>query len=95
MLTTIKSKQKKEINKQIYKYILMQFAHKTFSSSLIRKYFIFIYNWENSYKLNKKNKHMCFLTGRSRAVYRTFHLSRLKIKEHAQYGHFLGLKKIS
>ncbi len=95
MLNLIKYKKKKEINKQIYKYILMQFAYKTLYSSLIQKYFIFIYNWENFHKFDKKSKHICFLTGRRSAVYRTFHLSRLKIKEHAQFGHFLGLKKIS
>ena len=51
------------------------------------------------YKITKKKtkiiKNICFLSGRSRAVYRIFHLSRLKIREHAQYGQFIGFKKIS
>ena len=44
---------------------------------------------------NIRIKNICFLSGRSRAVYRVFHLSRLKIREHAQFGQFIGFKKIS
>jgi ribosomal protein S14 len=44
---------------------------------------------------NLKIRNICFLSGRSRAVYRVFHLSRLKIREHAQFGQFIGFKKIS
>jgi len=73
----------------------MQIARKSHYFLSIQRYIIFTYNAKkfNTPSINKK--HICFLTGRSRAIYRTFHLSRLKIREHAQQGHFIGLKKIS
>jgi len=42
-----------------------------------------------------KARTICFLTGRSRSVYRTFHLSRLKLREFAATGCFSGLAKAS
>jgi small subunit ribosomal protein S14 len=42
-----------------------------------------------------KVRSICFLTGRSRSVYRAFRLSRLKIREYAALGYFTGLSKAS
>jgi ribosomal protein S14 len=55
-----------------------------------KRYIILLYRHKNI-----RIKNICFLSGRSRAVYRVFHLSRLKIREHAQFGQFIGFKKIS
>lgn len=42
-----------------------------------------------------KTRTICLLTGRSRSVYRSFRLSRLKIREYAASGYFTGLSKAS
>ena len=42
-----------------------------------------------------KTRTICFLTGRSRSVYRAFHLSRMKVREFAAMGFFSGLSKAS
>jgi ribosomal protein S14 len=38
---------------------------------------------------------ICFLTGRSRSIYRTFKVSRMKLKQYANAGYFSGLTKSS
>jgi len=40
-----------------------------------------------------RTRSICLLTGRSRSVYRFFRLSRIKIREYAKSGYFLGIKK--
>jgi len=40
-----------------------------------------------------KMQTICFLTGRSRSVYRTFKMSRLQIRSYAGFGYFVGLSK--
>jgi small subunit ribosomal protein S14 len=42
-----------------------------------------------------KVKNRCFVTSRSKSVYRRMTLSRIKIKELANNGLILGLKKLS
>lgn len=42
-----------------------------------------------------QNRNICLLTGRSRSVYRLFKLSRLKVREYAHRGYFVGLSKAS
>lgn len=58
---------------------------------------------ENIYKLNKLNRNTskvrvnnrCVLTGRSRAVYKLFRLSRIKFRELANEGLIPGVTKAS
>lgn len=47
---------------------------------------------ENNYT---KVRSICLLTGRSRSVYRSFKMSRLKLREYASQGYFTGLSKAS
>jgi ribosomal protein S14 len=42
-----------------------------------------------------KTRSICILTGRSRSVYRSFRLSRIKLREYANAGYFTGLSKAS
>jgi ribosomal protein S14 len=42
-----------------------------------------------------KVRSICILTGRSRSVYRTFKMSRLKLREYASQGYFNGISKAS
>jgi ribosomal protein S14 len=42
-----------------------------------------------------KIRSICLLTGRSRSVYRTFRISRLKLRTYANAGYFTGLSKAS
>ena len=55
-------------------------------------------NWQSKLLFQAsftKARTICFLTGRSRSVYRAFHLSRLKIRAYAATGYFVGLSKAS
>jgi len=47
---------------------------------------------QNSYT---KVRSICLLTGRSRSVYRSFKMSRLKLREYASQGYFTGISKAS
>ena len=42
-----------------------------------------------------KVRSICILTGRSRSVYRSFKMSRLKLREYASQGYFTGISKAS
>jgi ribosomal protein S14 len=42
-----------------------------------------------------KMRSVCILTGRSRSVYKSFRLSRIKLREYANIGYFTGLSKAS
>jgi ribosomal protein S14 len=42
-----------------------------------------------------KVRSICLLTGRSRSIYRTYRISRLKLKAYANAGYFTGLSKAS
>jgi ribosomal protein S14 len=42
-----------------------------------------------------KTRTICFLTGRTRSVYRAFRLSRLKLRFYANAGYFVGVSKAS
>lgn len=42
-----------------------------------------------------KVRSICILTGRSRSVYRSFKISRIKLREYANAGYFVGLSKAS
>jgi ribosomal protein S14 len=42
-----------------------------------------------------KVRNICILTGRNRSVYRSFRLSRIKLREYANAGYFTGLSKAS
>lgn len=42
-----------------------------------------------------KVRSICLLTGRSRSVYRSFKMSRLKLREYASQGYFTGISKAS
>lgn len=40
-----------------------------------------------------KVRSICILTGRSRSIYRSFKMSRLKLREYASQGYFTGIAK--
>jgi ribosomal protein S14 len=42
-----------------------------------------------------KTRNICILTGRSRSVYRSFRISRIKFREYANAGYFTGVAKAS
>lgn len=59
------------------------------------RYLLDLYNLYYSFSSLSKTRSICFLTGRSRSVYRLFKLSRLKIRTYSKYGYFTGLSKAS
>jgi small subunit ribosomal protein S14 len=72
----------------------------------LQPFFYKIANSQKKYLLNlqsqllvnsniTKVRSICILTGRSRSVYRSFKLSRLKLREYGQAGYFTGLSKAS
>src|ERR1700761_255953 len=88
---------KKEVTRLVYQLILCFFCQ-TFAlpkQKFIQKYF---FNCQLKFLTSSsftKIRTLCFLTGRSRSVYRAFRLSRLKIREYAALGYFPGLTKAS
>ena len=77
-------------------YLFRSFLKKKkFSAARFNSYLMH-YNANLLFQLPfSKARTICFLTGRSRSVYRTFHLSRLKLREFAAAGYFNGLAKAS
>lgn len=82
---------KNELKRLQYKYIINNHTIDKFT------------RLQNIYKLNKLNrntckvrvKNRCVLTGRSRAVYKLFRLSRIKFRELANEGLIPGVTKAS
>jgi len=60
-----------------------------------KKYFINLQQKLKSKSTRTQLQTICFLTGRSRSAYRTFKLSRSKLKQYANAGYFSGLSKSS
>lgn len=58
-----------------------------------RQYLQNLTNQQNKKNSYTRTRSICLLTGRSRSVYRFFRLSRIKIREYAKGGYFLGVKK--
>ena len=74
--------------------LLQELQHQIFISQWQR----YCVHWQAkllSHSSFTKTRSICFLTGRSRSVYRFFKLSRLKIRSYAAAGHFVGLSKAS
>jgi ribosomal protein S14 len=64
-------------------------------SKKTRKYLQNLTNQQDNKFSYTRTKNICILTGRSRSVYRFFRLSRLKIREYANAGYFVGITKAS
>jgi len=79
---------------QILSNILNPFLIQEINSHL-KKYFFHV-EQKMIFNLSvTKIRTICLLTGRTRSVYRTFRISRLKLKHYANAGYFTGLSKAS
>jgi ribosomal protein S14 len=88
---------KKEVTQLLYQLFLCFFSQKF---ALEKQIYVKTYFLHSQSKLLTnspftKIRTLCFLTGRSRSIYRSFRLSRLKIREYAGAGYFPGLSKAS
>ena len=80
----------KEINQELYQVFRSFFGH------AVNKYLIrYLLHLQPKSSPFTKIRNICILTGRSRSVYRSFRLSRLKLREYAIAGYFVGLTKAS
>jgi ribosomal protein S14 len=82
---------KLELKKLYYKFILYQKKDFLDSKNKIQKKLIKLS--KNASKVRIKNR--CIITGRSRAVYKDFRLSRFIFRELALNGNLPGVKKAS
>jgi ribosomal protein S14 len=88
---------KKEVTQLLY-HLALCFFYQNFASSkqnYVQKYFSTCQLKLLTFLPFTKTRTLCFLTGRSRSIYRSFRLSRLKIREYAGSGYFPGLSKAS
>ncbi len=88
---------KKEVTQLLYHLTLCFFSQNFVfeKQNFVQKYF---FNYQVKFLTSSpftKIRTVCFLTGRSRSIYRSFRLSRLKIREYAGFGYFPGLSKAS
>jgi ribosomal protein S14 len=85
---------KKELT-YLLQHLFFSFYQNALKQNFVQKYFLnYHLKWLTGSPFTKVRT-LCFLTGRSRSVYRSFHLSRLKIREYAGFGYFPGLSKAS
>ena len=82
---------KKEIT-QVLRNILLPFVYRKLH---VKRYVLNVQQKLLFASTLTKTRTICLLTGRSRSVYRSFRLSRLKIREYAASGYFTGLAKAS
>ena len=76
-------------------YLLKPLSKHQILNFQLQRYFV---NWQSQLLLKSsftKTRTICFLTGRSRSIYRHFRLSRLKLRQYAAVGFFTGLAKAS
>jgi len=79
---------------QLLRKIGFPFFYRHYNKKIYR-YFWYLYQ-KGLYRATfTKTRSICLLTGRSRSVYRSFRLSRLKLREYAASGYFTGLAKAS
>jgi ribosomal protein S14 len=88
---------KKEVTQLLYHLMLCFFCQ---NFAFLKQNFTQRYFLNSQLKLLTsspftKIRTLCLLTGRSRSIYRSFRLSRLKIREYAGLGYFPGLSKAS
>lgn len=81
---------KKEVSQLLYHVVLCFLGQNS-----VQKYFLNNQLKQLTSSPFTKTRTICFLTGRSRSIYRAFRLSRLKIREYAGFGYFPGLSKAS
>jgi len=96
MQTLIKKDQYRRkifLKNELYRNILKIFLNKQNLSKQLR-YKVFIRFWAYPLEGSKTRiKNRCVITGRSRSVFRKFHLSRLMFRKYATQGQILGLRK--
>jgi len=81
---------KKEIHQELYSVL------RPFFGQAVNMYFIrYLLHSQAKSASFTKVRSICILTGRNRSVYRSFRLSRLKLREYAASGYFVGLAKAS
>ena len=84
----------------IYKYMLKRIQYKSIIKNQtvnkeIRYKYINMLNTLNRNSCETRYKNRCVLTGRSRAVFKLFKLSRIKFRELASQGMLPGVTKAS
>jgi len=86
----------KEQQIYLYKMLLPFVGYKgsTIPSS-VWKYFFNFHIYYKTHASFSRSRKTCSLTGRSRSIYRFFQLSRIKIRETASSGLFVGVSKSS
>jgi ribosomal protein S14 len=88
---------KNEIRIRLYK-LLMTLPGTLKNNNIdpnVWKYLISLHLYYKSFSSLSRTRKSCALTGRTRAVYRSFQLSRMKIRENIGYGFFFGISKSS
>jgi ribosomal protein S14 len=101
-----KSSDSKEFSLLCWKVIKLLLINKQYQKTsntlvFVQRYFSYIIHLSKLSPDNKqiislsKIRNVCFLSGRTRSIYRMFKLSRLKVKELAQTAQFTGLSKLS
>jgi small subunit ribosomal protein S14 len=88
-----KKVQQKEGEKFLF-FILNPFLISN-SNPYVKKYFANLQQKSLLKSTATQIRTICFLTGRSRSIYRTFKVSRMKLKQYANAGYFSGLTKSS
>lgn len=86
------------LHKKDYLCLMLKIIHPFFykiSNPQVKRY---ILNLQPQLLVNNnltKVRTVCILTGRSRSVYRSFKISRIKLRKYANAGYFTGLSKAS
>lgn len=78
------------------KILTMILSNKDFPSKTIaQKYLLNLKQFATPSNSSSRLRSSCILTGRTRSIYRNFKMSRIKIREYANSGFFIGMSKAS
>lgn len=80
----------------VYKLLLPLAGHsQKLIIASVGKYLLNFHSFFKTFSSFSRSRKNCALTGRSRSIYRMFQLSRMKIREFANDGRFIGITKSS
>jgi small subunit ribosomal protein S14 len=81
---------------RIQKILTILLANKDFpSKTVVQKYLLNLKQFFTPSNSSSRLRSSCMLTGRTRSIYRNFKMSRIKIREYANGGFFVGMSKSS
>lgn len=86
---------RKEASIYIYRYMLGTAGPIVQLNAPMAKYLLYVYKYFKSNGSLSRVRGFCMFTGRTRGFYRTFRMSRMKIREAIKEGSFLGIRKTS